>query len=272
MSQDDDDSSGRQLAKYGGVLALGWFLFSGEIPAWTTLAALGVAGGGAAAVFYASKIMDLTPDPHPVRLVQVNASGDPLAGWSLSRDKWAETEVKWGPLKRHESDSEFQTFECYAFNPEANVAVGTWRRHSVEGSQMVGQFAVGDVEREIETLRGHLEPMARRGDELRARLPGIIRQLDYERSEQLNAALEPGRPGDLARRSIDDVVRDELPPECQPDAVRNGDLSTLADARTDDGDEWSGDGLELVVDDEAEAEAIEPAPADDQLMNDGGTT
>jgi hypothetical protein len=269
MSQDDDSSS-KGLVKLGLLIAGAGLVLGVEIPAWTALAAGGGVSAVGGAMWAAGRIESLLDDPRPVRLVQINAAGDPVAAWKLSEDKFAETEVLWGPLTPHGEDTVFQTFECYAFNEDQNVAVGTWRRHSVPGSELVGQFSVSDVEREIETLRGHLEPMARRFDELRSRLPGIVRELDYERSEQLNAALEQGHPEDVARRSIDDVIRDELPSECQPDAIRSGDLASLTEqSGRDDGNEWDGEGLELVVDAD-DPDAIEPAPDDKQMRNDGG--
>jgi hypothetical protein len=242
-----------------------------EIPDWTTLGFVAAGTALVAGIWYAGKIEDELPEQKPYRLVQVNATGDPIRGWKFSEDAWDDLEVLWGPLYPHNEDgSKFRTYECYAYNDETEVAVGTWRRHSVPGSEMVGRFDVEDVEREIDHVRGHLEPMAKRFDELRNRLPAVVRQLDFERSEALNAALEPGHPADVARRSIDEVVRDELPAEVQPGALRNGDLSTLTEMAGDDADDqWDGDGMQLVVDDSAPADALEPAG---EPMNDGGTT
>ena len=261
----DSDESSNDLLKLA-ALGVGFFLWSGqEIPDWWLLAGTGIGAAIVVGAVASGKINELLDDPRQKRIVQVNANGEELAAWKLSADKLAETQVEWGPLYPH-TGSEYETYEVFAYNADANAAVGTWRRHSVPGSDVLGQPNVEDLEQQISDLRGRLEPEARRLKELKVRLPVIARTIDYERAEAMNAALDPSSPNQVADRSVDEIIRDELPEYLQPGSIRNGDLSTLVEQGDgDDADDLDGDMSILVEDD---GEALEPAG---ELANDGGS-
>lgn len=248
------------------AIGAAFFLWSGqEIPDWWLLAGTGIGAAVVVGAVASGKINDLLDDPRQKRIVQVNANGEELAAWKLSADKFAETQVEWGPLFPHETNSKFDVYEAYAYNPNRNVAVGTWRR-SIPGSEIVGQHGVEDVLNVIEDTRGRLEVMAREGRELKTQLPNIVRRIDFERMEMQNAALDPDQPMPSESISLEQVMREELPENLQPGSIRNSDLASLLDTETDEGDSWDVGAMDLVI--EESGEALEPVG---EPLNDGGT-
>jgi hypothetical protein len=247
------------LVRLAGIGAAAWYLTGGTIPDWGVLAGSVLVVAGIGALFASGKIHDLLPEDPRVHLVRINAKSDePVAHWSLTPDKFADMQVEWGPLYPYEHATE-EAYECYAYDADRNVAVGTWRR-SVPGHQLVGRHDTDDVLDVVGELRGNLEPDARRGQRIRQALPSIARTIKFEAMEAQNAALDPGRPMDTGQRSPDDVLRDELPPNLLPGRLQNGDLADLLEqgAADDAGDDW-GDGLEIVMDEDTEA--LEPIEA-----------
>jgi hypothetical protein len=262
---ESESSRWKDVGKLGVIIGGAVWYGDVEIPDWWLI--VGVAALGAVAVAYVAsgKIYDLFDDPRPVRLVQINAVSDEgVAAWKMSRDQFNDMSVEWGPLYPH-TGSEYETYEVFAYNPDANAAVGTWRRHSVPGSDVLGQPNVEDLEQQIADLRGRLEPEARRLKELKVRLPVIARTIDYERAEAMNAALDPSSPNQVADRSVDEIIRDELPDYLQPGSIRNGDLSSLVEQGDgDDPDDLDGD-MSIIVEDDGDA--LEPTG---EIANDGG--
>ena len=258
----DTDEAGlldNDLVRLGLIGAAAWYLTGGTVPDWGILAGSAVVVAGIAAMFATGRIEALLPDDPRVYLVRINAKTDePVAMWSLSPDKFSEMQVEWGPLYPYDHATE-EAYECYAYDPDTNTAVGTWRR-SVPGHQLVGRHDTDDVLDVVGELRGHLEPDARRGERIRQALPSIARTIKFEAMEAQNAALDPGRPMDTDQRAPDEVLRDELPPHLLPGRLQNGDLRDLLEqgAADEAADDW-GDGLEIVMDDEAEA--LEPIEA-----------
>lgn len=261
----DDSLLSSDYAKLG--LLAGGALYFGDfdLPAWSGLAISAAIVAGVVALFASGKIDDLIPDPRSVRIVQINANGEPLAAWKLSPDVFAETDIKWGPLFPHEG-GEFETYEAYAYNPETNVAVGTWRR-SIPGSEVVGKHDVEDVLALIGDYRGRLEPDARRLSAMRTALPAIVRELEFHRAEMQSSALDPSSPIRMDTPTIDDVITEQMPEELRPGHLQGGDLTTLLDdaAGPDDAGDWD-EAFDLVLDDDDEA--LEPVG---ELANDGGT-
>lgn len=247
-----------------GVIAGGFAWWSGaELPEWWVLAASGLVVAGLGAAFASGKIEDLLPDPPRVRIVRINSQGDGLACWSLSPDQFANLQVEWGPLYPHR-EAHGEVYEAYAYDPDRNVAVGTWRR-SIPGSKIVGRHDVDDVLSVIGEVRNDLEPAARRGEEIRQALPAVIRRVKFDTMEAQNAALDPSSPMITDQPTVDEIISDELPDELRPGRLQNGDLRDLLEAEADEPAD-PGDGMELLFDD-ADGEALEPA---DPLMNDGG--
>lgn len=269
----DDDSGGlldSDLVKLGAVGAAFAWWSGASLPEWWILAASGIVVAGIGAALATGKIESLLPDPPRVRLVRVNAQGDGLACWSLSPDKFADLQVEWGPLYPHASP-EGDVYECYAYDPDANVAVGTWRR-SIPGSDVVGRHDVDDVLNVIGEVRNDLEPSARRYDELRTALPSIVRRVKYDSMEAQNAALDPSQPMITDQPSVDDIITEELPEELRPGRLRNGDLRDLLEQGGEDDDEHEvGEGMQLLeADGDADATADAPETAERPMLNDGG--
>ncbi|WP_256545932.1 hypothetical protein [Halobellus inordinatus] len=262
----DDGSDSNDLYKLGAIAAA-FYLWSGaEIPDWWLLAGTGLGAAVVVGAIASGKINDLLDDPRSKRIVQVNANGEELAAWKLSADKLAETQIEWGPLYPHDTGSKYDVLEAYAYDPERNVAVGTWRR-SIPSSEIVGQHDVEDVLNVLEDTRGRLEVMAREGRELKTQLPNIVRRIDFERMEMQNAALDPNEAMPSETLSLEQVMREELPEELQPGSIKNADLSTLLDAENNQEEPWEADAVDLLIDDSG-GEALEPVG---EPLNDGGT-
>lgn len=270
MVNDDSSLLDHDLVKLGAIGGLFAWWTGAELPEWWVLAASGLLVAGIGAAFASGKIEALLPDPPHVRLVRINAQGEGLACWKLSPDQFADLQVEWGPLYPHQ-DAIGDVYECYAFDPDRNVAVGTWRR-SLPGSELVGRHEVDDVLNVVGEVRNELEPAARRGEEIRQALPAIVRRVKYDTMEAQNAALDPSSPMVTEQPTVDEIITDELPDELRPGRLQNGDLRDLLDAADDqpgDADEWDGEGMGLILDEDAPDDTLAPAPAD-PMLNDGG--
>jgi hypothetical protein len=134
--------------------------------------------------------------------------------WELSEDQFADLEVKEGPLN-HLPECHHEAYEVLAYNPEQNVAVGTWRQ-SLPASQLVGHNDVTDAMDKIDELREYLEPEAKRGRYLRQNLPGILRALDRQRARNQARAIEPQVAPSFGGESINDAIDSALPDELKP--------------------------------------------------------
>lgn len=264
VNDDDGGILDHDLVKLGAIAALFAWYTGADLPEWWLLAASGLVVAGIGAAFASGRIEALLPDPPRVRIVRINSQGDGLACWSLSPDQFSDLQVEWGPLYPHRS-AQGEVYEAYAYDPDRNVAVGTWRR-SIPGSAIVGRHEVDDVLNVIGEVRNDLEPAARRGEEIRQALPAVIRRVKFDTMEAQNAALDPSSPMITNQPTVDEIISDELPDELRPGRLQNGDLRELLEAGADQEAGDAGEGMELLFDDDAEA--LEPA---DPLMNDGGT-
>jgi hypothetical protein len=243
-----------QLAAIGAVGY--WLAQGGELPSGAVLAGSALVVAGVAAALATGKIEALLPDPERVWLVVLNAKTDePVSVWKLTPDQWAEMEVKHGPLFPHEHAQE-QAYEAYAYDPDANVAVGTWRR-SVPGSELLGRFDAEDVLDVVGELRDELEPEARRGERIRQSLPAVAREIRYDAMESQDAALDPSRAVSPDPRSPDEILMDQLPADLLPGRLSNDDLRDLLEPAEAGEDDWQGEGMGLIVEDDGEA--LEPA-------------
>ncbi|SEK86868.1 MULTISPECIES: hypothetical protein [Haloferax] len=249
--------SGRDLLVFGGIGAAAVSTGSVELPAWWGVAGGGLLMAGIAAVIASGKIDDLIPDPPTVTLVVINAKETSrVETWELSMDKYAELQVKAGTLNPL-SESLGEAYECYHYNPDSNVAVGTWRE-SRPHSEIVGHHEIGEALNIITELVNHLEPQAQYGKYVRDNLVSIVRRLDRERAAAQNAALEGHLAPSMGGLTIDDVLRDEVPDELLPSRLKNDDIQ-------EESDEWAN-GMDLIIEDDA-GEALEPVG---ELRNDGG--
>jgi hypothetical protein len=221
-----------------------------EIPHWFELVAMGAGVVIIGAYLASDQIEALLPDPPRVTLVEIDATEtEVLRTWEVTPDTFAEIEVVAGRLNPLPGCLS-ETYECYHFDDESLVAVGTWRE-SLPDSQLVGHHKVTDALERIEDLQNHLEPMAREGRYLRQHLPGIVREIDAERMKAQNAALEPHVAPSFGERGLDEILESQLPDELRPDRLKDRDR---------------GDGEDTAVESEGfvgfdildESESIEP--------------
>jgi len=247
----------RDLAVLGLIIG-GYFQFtdaewpSASLPEWWGIAVAGAVIAGIAALFATGKIDDLIPDPPKVHLLVINASEtERIEEWELSPDKFSQMEVVAGTLNEL-SETQERAYECYHYNPEQNVAVGTWRE-SKPASEIVGHHETTEALAEIEQLRSHLEPMAREGRNIKRHLPAILRDLDRERAEAQNSALSEHLTPNFGGTSTEDVIDRHLPDDLQPARMREQDAANVEAVQEQDGEVYGFDLLE-------QGEALEPLP------------
>mgnify|MGYP006275913395 CR=1 FL=1 len=148
----------------GGVLVyLGYDL---SVPRWLRLflitAGIGVALGYAPA----SRLVAWLYRPGYTYLLDVDARTDEFAVWQLPPDTWRDLRVEDGEL--YQVKATVPAWECRGYDPEENVAVGTWR-----GSASDLEL-IEDRER-IDEVRGVLEDLAKEGLTIRVKQSGIVR-------------------------------------------------------------------------------------------------
>lgn len=185
--------------------------FELTIPRWLRLFA--VAGVVAAVLGYpvAARVVAWLFRPGYTYLLSVDARGSDLELWQLPPSTWREIVVEDGELFQVQASA--PAWECETYDPEENVATGTWR-----GSASDLEL-IADRER-IDEIRGVLEELAKEGLTLRVKQSGIIRSAvrgivmsfveGFERSsfydgEQIEAAVDDA----LDRWSSEDEDEDE---------------------------------------------------------------
>jgi hypothetical protein len=191
------------------------------------------------------------PEEHGVYIAVINAQRDDVVEvWELTEDQYTDLEIVDGPLNELEN-CKHRAYEAMAYNPETNVAVGTWRK-SVPASQMVGHNDVEDALDLIHELREFLEPEAKRGRYIRQNLPGIVRALDRERARNQARAIEPQVAPSFGGQSINDALDEALPEELQPSRMANAE-------ETEEVAEETGEGIGFeILDDEQLDEPLQP--------------
>lgn len=182
-----------------------------DLPFWYQLV---VSGGLAAAILgiiAAGKIYDLLPEAPRVYIVEVSEEDEenPNGIYRLTPDAFEETRTAEGRLYQW-PETKHPTYECVTFDPAENRAVGTWRE-SVPASEIVGKSDVKDAIEQISEVRKSMEKEARWGHAIRRRIASIIRALDRERGQDMNAALEGHVAPTIGDgRTTDDVIREQL--------------------------------------------------------------
>lgn len=199
------------------------------VPEWWPLIAVAALLAAIGILFASGKIDDLLPESHGTYLYVINAQRtDVMELWELSEDQFADLETINGPLN-HLPRCKHEAYEVLAYNPEENVAVGTWRQ-SLPASQLVGHTDVSDAQDKIDELRKFLEPEAKRGRFIRQNLPGLLRALDRERARNQARALEPQVAPSFGGESINDAIDAMLPDGLKPTHMAgNEDVEQVAD-------------------------------------------
>jgi len=222
-----------------------------EMPAGSGLVVMAAVIVAIAGWIVAGKIEGLLPDDHGIYIPVINAYGEPFQLWELTEDQWEDLDVVDGPLK-HIPDAKYRAYEAFAYNPEKNVAVSTWRK-TLEGSDVVGQPTADAALDLVKEMRDDLEDEARYGRVLRRQLPSVIRRLDRRRAMEQNKALEPNlTPSFADGDSLDDLIGQELPNQVLPDRLSQDEAVGHSDGSEDVGDEFE---VDVAVDG---ADALEP--------------
>jgi hypothetical protein len=65
--------------------------------------------------------------------------------------------------------------------------------------------------------------MAREGRHIRQHLSGIVREIDRERMQAQNAALEPHITPSFGERSLDEILESQLPNDLRPERLKDRD-------------------------------------------------
>lgn len=220
-------------------------------PEWWPLLLVGGLLGLFGILLASGKIEDLWPEEHGVYLTVVKAKDNTvLEVWELSEDKFADLEVVDGPLNEL-PNAKHRAYEVYAYNPDSNVAVATWRQ-SLPASQLVGHKDVEDALTQIRELRDHLEPMAKRGRYIRQNLPSILRELDRQRALNQAQAVEPSIAPSFGGETVNDALDRQLPEELKPTR-----LSGNAEEAEQMADEM-GSEMNFEILDDLEDEPLEP--------------
>lgn len=198
------------LLQWAGIIDL-------SIPWWWPLAAIIVVAAGAAGYVGADKISELIPEEDGILLIAFDASeGKGGEIWEISEDDWADMRVA-GTLYEW-SESPRRVYECRRYDPEANRAVANWRE-SKPASELAGPRTVEDALALIRELRQDLEPEAAKAREMRRRLRGIVRQLDRQRAQEMNAVLDERTVDDaFDEATISEILDESLPDDLHPDA------------------------------------------------------
>lgn len=248
----------RNIAVLGGIIAVFYGATDAQppsgvsIPEWTPLFGVIAICGAIGILFASGKIEDMWPEDHGIYLAVVKARTETRAKtvvevWELTEDDWADLKVVDGPLNEL-PDTKHRAYECYAYNEDSNTAVGNWKE-TVPASQIIGHKDISDAMDDIQELRNHLEPMAKRGRYIRHNLTGILRELDRQRAENQARALEPSIAPSFGGESVSDAIERCLPSELQPSRIAdNEDVE-----ETDD-----SDGLQFEILDESLDEPLAP--------------
>jgi len=260
-----DNSKLLAYAIIGYVAAIQFgYVDAPEVPEWWPLVALLAASTAGVGFIVGGKIADLLPDQMDNILVSFDAD-DATGGeiWELNDEAFEQLDVRRGELFEWQCSGP-DVYECRDFSPERLTAVANWKGTKT-GSQLSQQVNRDDVMRQVETLREQHEEQARYGEAIRTSLPSLLRTLDKWRAKDLNAALEGHISPNLGDRSIDDMIREQLPERVLPDYL-------TADHSSDEPESVDADpGAVEFLDDTDDL----LDPVDDPagpLVNDGGTT
>jgi len=243
------------LAILGGILGSYYYATDSTLPVdipewWPLFIVLGIVGGFGI-MWATGKIQAMWPEEHGVYIAVINAQRDNVVEvWELTEDAHADLEVVDGPLNEL-PNCKHRAYEAMAYNPDQNVAVGTWRK-SVPASQFVGHNDVEDALELIHELREFLEPEAKRGRYIRQNLPGIVRAIDRERARNQARAIEPNVAPSFGGESINDALDETLPEDLKPSRMANQE-------ETEEVAEETGEGIGFeVLDDEELTEPLSP--------------
>lgn len=208
-------------AAYVVVLVLVGLWWTGRlppIPSWWPLVVLPAVACGGGAYYYKDQILDLLPDDDGIILVALDETGEYDKGvHRISEDRFERLEIENGELYQWDTAGT-RTYEVRHYDPQDNRAVGNWAE-SLPASELSKRGEIKDVRAEIRELREMIEPEAKRGKELRRKLPGIVRVLDARRDQEVNRGLEESTVDKgLDDATISQVVDENLetgPPDAE---------------------------------------------------------
>lgn len=202
-----------------GLLVAGIAILLGvdlSIPRWAKLFGLTFLVAAGIAYMPAARIVRWLYRPGYTYLVQLDASDSDVALWALPPVVWREIDVEEGEL--FPLQAAVPAWECQAYDPEKNVATGTWRG-SASDLELIQERG------RIKEIRGVLEELAKEGLGYRVMQSGIVRAavrsvvMSFVEAFERDAVYD----GDEIRRAIDETLDDwSFEPATEPeDGVAN---------------------------------------------------
>lgn len=216
---------GLGIAQWAGWINLG-------LPNWWPLGAGIIISAAAAAYVGADKVAELIPKQNGIWLISFTTTdGKGGAIWEIHEDDWEDMTVD-GSLYEW-SESPRRMYECRSYDADANHAVANWRETKA-ASELAAEQTVDDALAAIRDLRQTLEPEAAKAREMRRRIRGITRQLDRQRAEELDRAIDEATiDKDMDEATISNILDESLPDDLHPHAgggsdgpTENGDKSS----------------------------------------------
>lgn len=217
---------GLAIAQWAGWVNLG-------LPNWWPLGAGIIVSAAAAAYVGADKVAELIPEEEGIWLISFTTT-DGKGGeiWEIHEDDWEDMTVD-GTLYEW-AESPRRLYECRSYDPEENHAVANWRE-SEPGSKLASEESVEDALAAIRELRQDLEPEAAKAREMRRRIRGITRQLDRQRAQELNTAIDEATvDADMNDATITNILDEALPDDLHPHAGGGSDGPSENGDRADD--------------------------------------
>ncbi|TYT61799.1 hypothetical protein [Natrialba swarupiae] len=218
------DNNRRVALVAGAVIAIAWWRGYLTLPPWWTIGVIAAAAAALVGWLTGKRTYEELNEENGVLLVDFTANEPGGAIWELSEDRFADLEVS-GTLHQWDQSTR-RVYEVRDYDPNTNVAIANWRE-SEPGSALARERTVEDVFAAIRELREDLEPDAAKGRELQRRIRGIVRQIDRERAEAQQRALDEHIAPDVGdSRTISDIVDESLPDDLHPERCMDDDDET----------------------------------------------
>lgn len=218
------------MLQWAGIINLG-------IPSWWPLPVGIAAFAGVAGYFGADKVAEIIPDDDGVLLIALDEQHETGRGiYELSEEEYGNLSVD-GTLEPWD-ESHRRVYECVSYDESSNHAVANWRE-SAPSSEILSENTVEDALARLKELREDFEPEAAKAREMRRRIRGITRQLDRQRAQEMNTAIDEATvDSDMSDGTIAGVLDQSLPDDLHPHAGGGVDEDTNGH---NDGESWKNE-------------------------------
>ena len=218
-----------------------YFGFNPQIPRRAKLFGMAFVAASLAGFPAATRVVDYLYRPTHTHLVEFDAETDTLRIWQLPASTWRELTVEDGEIYPLQADS--PAWECRSYDPEDNVATGTWRGSATDLELVESRAAINDI-------RNELEDMAQEGLTIRVKQSTIVRTAvkDIVMAFLRDYESETVYSGDELQTKIDDAVDSfTLKTDTdEDDSQQPADDGTNAEPNVDESDD--ADPLEAMAD------------------------